>query len=454
GPVPDPAVGFGSGFLSREEFIELLQFASDHHIEVIPEVNFPGHSRAAIYAMETRYDRLMKEGKPEEALKYRLIDPDDTSSYTSAQNYNDNVVCVCQEAPYLFYEMVVDEIIDMYREAGLTLKVMHAGGDEVPGGSWEDSPVCKAFLKEHPEIGGAIHLQAYFEGRLFEILKRKDLVMAGWEEIALKRDDSGRWNPNPEFAGSKMLPYVWNSKDDYLDLGNRMANAGYPVILCNVTNFYFDLAYNHHPSEPGHYWGGFVNTRTAFQFAPYNVFHSTITNEYGIPYDPETDFAGMERLMPAAFKNIMGLQGELWSETLKGGDMLEYYYLPKMIGLAERAWAGQDQWGSIEDLEKRIEAINIAWNEFINVVGQREMPRLDYLFGGYGYRLPPPGAVIMDGMLYANIDFPGLTLRYTTDGSEPVSDSKLYCEPVEVSGKVILRSFDTRGRGSRVSVVE
>ena len=119
-----------------------------------------------------------------------------------------------------------------------------------------------------------------------------------------------------------------------------------------------------------------------------------------------------------------------------------------MIGLAERAWSGQDQWASIEDLENRIEAMNTAWNNFANVVGQREM------FGGFAYRLPSPGAMIRDGKLHANIDFPGLTIRFTTDGSEPDEESPLYTGPVDVSGKVMLRSFDTRGRGSRTSEVE
>jgi len=454
GPVTDPENGFGSGYLSRSAFIDILRFADDHHIEVIPEINMPGHSRAAVYAMEARYNRLMEEGKREEAEKFRLIDPDDTSRYNSAQNFNDNVVCVCKEAPYLFFETVVDDMIDMYREAGLPLEVIHAGGDEVPYGSWEGSPVCTEFLREHPEIGGPANLQTYFESRLFDILKEKNLVMAGWEEIAMKKTEEGGWIPNPEFAGKQMLPYVWNSRVENLDLGYRLANGGFPVVLCNAKNFYFDLAYNHHPSEPGHYWSGYSNTRSAFDFIPYDVFNCTLTDTWGNPYDPEVEFAGMERLKPEAYGNIIGLQGELWSETIKGGEMLEYYYFPKMIGLAERAWSGQAPWGSIKDIEERIEAMNVAWNEFTNVVGQREMPRLDYLFGGFNYRLPPPGAIIMNGQLYANIDFPGLTIRYTTDGSEPNMDSPVYNGPVQVSGKVTFRSFDTRGRGSRVSVVE
>jgi hexosaminidase len=162
----------------------------------------------------------------------------------------------------------------------------------------------------------------------------------------------------------------------------------------------------------------------------------------------------MERLRPEAYDRILGLQAELWSETVKGGTMAEYYYLPKLIGFAERAWVGQSSWGTIPDQEARIGAMNTDWNRFANVVGQRELPRLDYLHGGYNYRLPPPGAVIQDGMLHANVTFPGLTLRYTTNGSEPGNDSKVYQGPVEVHGIVKIASFDTRGRSSRISVVE
>ncbi len=453
GPDPNPGSSHGSGYFSRETFIDILKFADAHHIEVIPEVNFPGHARAAIYAMEARYDRLMAEGKNEEAEMYRLIDPEDASKYNSAQNFHDNVVCVCREAPYLFFEKVVDEIKAMYSEAGLTLETLHTGGDEVPQGAWTQSPECNAFLTDHPEIGGVENLQAYFEGRLFEILEKKELVMAGWEEIAMKKSEDGDWMPNPEFVGEAILPYVWNSLGDNLDLGNRLANTGFPVILCNVNNFYFDLAYSHHPAERGLYWGGFVSTRNAFNFTPYHVFACNLTDKWGNPGNPAVDFKGMEQLKRAAYPNIKGLQAELWSETVKGGEMAEYYYLPKMIGFAERTWSGEPVWGNIVSRRQREATMQRAWNRFANVIGQREMPRLDYLFGGFNYRLPPPGAMIRDGKLFANINYPGLAIRYSTDGSEPGMQDSLYSLPVEVNGQVRLRSFDTRGRGSRITEV-
>lgn len=214
-----------------------------------------------------------------------------------------------------------------------------------------------------------------------------------------------------------------------------------------------DLAYNHHPAEPGHYWGGFVNTRRAFTFAPFNVFSTTLTDRFRRPLDPAR-FEGMEHLDPEARKHIKGLEGPIWSETIKGNEMLEYYYLPKMLGLAQRAWSGQAAWADIADREKRIEAINRDWSAFAYCIGYREMPRLDHIFGGYNYRLPAPGAILQEGLLIVNVDFPGLSIRYTSDGSEPDANSPVYEGPLEANATISLRSFDTRGRGSLTTVLD
>lgn len=453
GPFPGREASFGSGFISREAFIDLLQYADNHHIEIIPEINFPGHARAAIFAMEARYTRLLQSGVPEEeAAFFRLIDPDDSSVYNSAQNFNDNIACVCREGLYNLFETVVDEIDKMYKDAGLKLRVLHTGGDEVPHGSWTGSPICLDFIEEHPEIGVVENLQAYCGERFLKILSARGIVMAGWEEVAMRKDEQGTWQANQALNGGDVLPYVWNSLGKNLDLGNRLANAGFPVVLCNVSNYYFDLAYSHHPAEPGLAWGGFVNTRSAFELLPYDVFKSTLTDKWGKPF-PDNYFRGMEALSKEARKNILGLQAQLWTETVKGGEMAEYYYLPKLIALAERAWCGQEDWAKRPDRQSMINEMNQDWNRFANVVGRRELPRLDYLFDGFSYRLPPPGAIIRDGFLHANVDFPGLAIRYTTDGSVPDANALLYTGPVELEAPVKLRSFDTRGRGSRVSEV-
>ena len=363
-------------------------------------------------------------------------------------------MCVCKDAVYRFYETVVDDIIEMYSEAEIPLTTIHTGGDEVPVGAWEKSPECFRFLKKNPTIGNVRNLQSYFFGRIVELLKERNLDIAGWEEVVMEFTGPREWSPNPVFIDQNVIPYVWNSIWGNQDLGYKLANGGYPIILCNVNNFYFDLAYNHHPDEPGHYWGGFVNTRKAFELVPFDLFKSTFEDQMGHPFDSDNDFKDMVRLKPEAMENIIGLQGELWSETIKNKEMLEYYYLPKTLGLAERAWAGQPVWGSIEEIGERKDVILDAWNAFVNTVGQREFPRLDYIFGGFNYRIPPPGAKIRDGTLYANITYPGLTIRYTTDGTEPDEKSNVYDKPVQVSGDVILKTFNAPGRSSRSSEVK
>lgn len=453
GPFADPENSSGTGYYTSHDFIEILQYADERHIQVIPEINVPGHSRAAIRAMENRYSRLMAEGNSEAAAEYRLADPNDSSVYSSAQAYNDNVVCVALESVYRFYETVVKDLKATYDEAGIPLTFIHTGGDEVPRGVWAKSPECMKLLNQHPEIIDPQNLQGYFLERLMEVLRKYDMTVGGWEEVAMLISEEG-WKPNPAFVGQKVIPFVWNSLGSNLDLGYKLANAGYPVVLCNVNNFYFDLSYNADPKEPGLYWGGFVDTRKAFDFMPYDAFKSSLWDQRGRPVIPELAYRDMERLKPDARKNILGLQAELWSETLKNQDMLEYSAVPKILGFAERAWSQAPAYETIENTATRVKAVDAAWNKFVNQVGYYEFPRLDYIFGGFNYRIAPPGGVVKDGKLYANMDFPGFVIRYTSDGSEPDEKAETYSEPVEVSGAVKLKAFNGKGRGSRVVEVQ
>jgi len=81
------------------------------------------------------------------------------------------------------------------------------------------------------------------------------------------------------------------------------------------------------------------------------------------------------------------------------------------------------------------------------------LPKLDYYKGGFGYRIPAPGAVVSKGKVNANIQLPGFTIRYTADGSEPTVKSKVYLVPIAAKGAIKLSAFDSRGRkGKTISV--
>ena len=453
GPIAYEEGTHGSGFYSREDFIEMLQYAKERHITLIPTINFPGHARAAIKAMEARYQRFMAKGREQLANQYRLIDPDENSQYSSAQGYDDNVVNVARESTYRFYETVIKSISDMYREAGVPFTFFHTGGDEVPNGSWSNSPLINELLETMPEVKDKMNLQAHFFRQAVNILEKYDVNIGGWEEVVLLRDTQGQSVPNPKFVDRKIVPYFWINAWGQEDLAYRLANIGYEVVMCNVTDFYFDLAYDKDPKEPGLYWGGFNKTRDAYETAPLDLFKTTKTTTSGTPIDIEKTFKDRERLKPEHKQNIIGVQGQLWSETIKGSHMLEYYYLPKIIGFAETAWSERD-WETIADRKERERVIEKEWNVFTNTLARRELPRLNSIFGGYNYRIPLPGAVIENGFLKANVEFPGFDLRYTDDNSEPTVLSTLYAEPIKVSGTVKIRSFDAAGNSSRTSIVK
>jgi hexosaminidase len=448
----------GSGYYTRKDFLEILQYAKERHIEVIPEIDMPGHSRAAIKAMQLRYERKMKEGNKEEAEKYLLHDLKDSSQYMSVQQWKDNVVCPCQNSTYQFFEKVVNELEMMYSEAGVKLQIMHVGGDEVPAGVWTKSPKCQELKKQKPELNDLNNLMNYYFTRINNVLSSKRIQLGGWEEVGLiktKAAGNALFIPNPEFVDNNFLSYVWNNVWGWgsEDLAYRMANAGYPVVLSNATNLYFDLAYDKWQEEPGYYWAGYCDLTHIFAFAPYDYYRGAREDRMGNPIDPSI-FLGKDKLTDFGKQNVKGIQGQLWSENAKNTQVFEYLLLPKLLGLAERAWTPEAEWENTSDKAKMEQLYAADWNRFVNLVGKNELPRLDYYNSGYAYRVPPPGAKRTNGAVEANIQLPGLVIRYTLDGSEPTSASALYTNAIKSDMPVKLRAFDSRGRGGIVVEVK
>ncbi len=458
GSGPNANSAAGSGYYTVADYIDILKYANERHIEVIPEIDFPGHARSAIIPMRVRHDRLMAAGKETEAKKYLLNDANDASEYRTAQNYNDNVINVCMESTYTFIEKVVDEVVKMHKTAGIPLKTLHTGGDEVPSGAWQKSPLCADLVANSEGLEGDVaSITNYFTGRYGEILNERNLVVAGWEEIGLLLAGHGApRRVNPAFVGQNFMPYVWNSIFGWggEDIAYQLANLGYKVVLCNASNLYFDLSYDKDPENAGLYWAGYVNTRTAYDFVPFDLFKTAQMGRYGEKLDPTELAKGQTKLNPKAQENVMGIQGQLWSETLINPDRLELSTFPKLMGLAERAWAQQPTWATDANTTKRFTSLEKDWNQFTNTIGQKEMTRMDYLSGGVGYYIPPAGAKIEGGKLYANTAFPGLSIRYTLDGSEPTATSLEYTAPVEVKGDVRIKVFSGGGNSSRSTLVK
>jgi hexosaminidase len=192
----------GTGYYTRADFIEILKYADKLHIMVVPEIESPGHARAAIKSMNARYDRLMAEGKKAEAERYLLYDPNDKSQYSSNQYWTDNIIDVSLPSTYNFIETVINDIVSMYKDAGAPLKTINFGGDEVPAHVWEQSPAYLALKASHPEIQSTADLWYYFYGRVNQLVKARGLYLSGWEEMALRKtaiDGNPCYVPNPDF---------------------------------------------------------------------------------------------------------------------------------------------------------------------------------------------------------------------------------------------------------------
>jgi hexosaminidase len=449
GSGPEVGGPWGSGFYSRADYVEILRYAAARHIEVIPEIEMPGHARAAIKAMEARYRAREKAGDPSGARQYLLSDAGDRSVYTSAQGYHDNVMNPALESTYAFIDRVVADLVEVHGEAGVPLRHLHMGGDEVPGGVWEGSPAVQTWLKGHA-LASVDDMWFVFYGRVEQILKAHGLPVSGWEEIAVRKtrvDGRRVLIPNPEFAARGWRAYVWNNVPGggAEDLAYRLANGGYEVVLCPVSNVYFDLAWNPNPEEPGLDWGGYVDLRKPFQFVPFDYYRNVRLDHRGHPLDPSV-FVGKDHLTDYGKDHVVGIQGALWSETLGAEGRLGYQMLPKLLALAERAWAPDPDWAREQDPTKSEGLYLEAWSRFVNVLGKRELPRLDREVPGIGYRIPTPGLKVEDGAVHWSVELPGFTLRYTTDGSEPTARSPEVRGAIPFRGTVRVAAFDTTGR--------
>lgn len=433
GSGPDQDDPHGSGFYSGADYIELLRYAAARQIAVLPEIDMPGHARAAVKAMAAR-----EAARPEEGPRFRLSDPADRSAYYSAQGYTDNAIDPGLASVDRFLEEVIGELVRLHKTAGVPLTRMHIGADEAPRGAWLGSPAASARAKALGGGDGAAGKAALWDDfftRVMAILKRHGVGAVGWEELGMV---PGAPSPaaSPRFAGQDVTLQVWNTFEGSEGLGNRLANAGYGVVQSPASHLYLDMVHAPDPTEPGHDW----------------VAPLPLSRVFG--YDPERSEPKGPALTEAGRANIKGIEATLFSETVRGPWRLGHMTMPRLLAVAERAWAPRGDWAVTGDAAAAKQGEQAAWARFSRQLGEQVLPFVDAALSALAYRLPAPGLRIAAGKVEANYAWPGVTLRYTRDGTAPTLRSPRVTGPLDPGGTLTVAAFTTTGRASPASTIE
>ncbi len=264
------------GFYTQEEIREIVSYAAERHIEVIPEIEMPGHGLAAL----TAYPWLGCTGGPYAVWTHWGI--------------SDDVYCAGKETTFEFIEDVLTEVLALFPS-----KLIHIGGDECPKGRWKACPLCQQRIREEG-LKDEYQLQSYFIHRIERWMHTHGREIIGWDEIL-------------QGGISKTANIMsWNGSDP----GIKAAQRGNPVIMTPKWYCYFDYSQT---SDPERYepLGNtrYVSVRQAYRLDP------------------------CDRLTLPDQKRIRGVQCNLWTEYIADIRHAQHMVLPRMAALAETGWA-------------------------------------------------------------------------------------------------------------------
>ncbi|MCS0386992.1 beta-N-acetylhexosaminidase [Vibrio diabolicus] len=266
------------GFYTHEDIKDVIAFASKRGITVIPEIDVPGHCRAAI-----------------KSLPHLLVEAEDTTEYRSIQHYNDNVINPALPGSYEFIDKVLEEVSALF-----PAPYVHIGADEVPNGVWSKSPACQALMEQlgysdYKELQG--HFLRHAEDKLRKLGKR----MLGWEEAQ-----------HGDKVSKDTVIYSWLSEEAALNC----ARQGFDVVLQPAQTTYLDMTQDYAPEEPGVDWANPLPLEKAYNYEPLAE----------VPADDPIR------------KRIWGIQTALWCEIINNQSRMDYMVFPRLTAMAEACW--------------------------------------------------------------------------------------------------------------------
>jgi hexosaminidase len=274
------------GFYTQQQAREIVEYAKERYITVIPEIDMPGHMLGALAA----YPELGCTGGP----------------YGVSGNWGvfDDILCAGNEKTYQFIQDVMDELIDIFPS-----KYIHLGGDEAPKQRWTTCPKCQSLIKNlgiksDKECTAENRLQGYLVSRIEKYLNQKGRKIIGWDEI-LEGD-----------VQKSATIMSWRGVDG----GIKASRLGHDAIMTPVSYCYFDYYQTDKTWNEPLLIGGNLNMEKTYSYQP-------------VP----------DSLSTAEKKHIIGVQGNLWTEYIVCPSLAEYQVLPRMAALSEVQWMQYDK---------------------------------------------------------------------------------------------------------------
>jgi hexosaminidase len=308
-PLPNEPKDYG-GFYTQEDIKELVRYASQRFVNVLPEIDVPGHSLAAVVS----YPELSCTPGAE---KYNVRAGEQIMDWSKGAPpiaFVDNTLCPANDKVYDFLDKVISEVAALF-----PFEYIHMGGDEAPHNFWEKNPAIKA-LMQREGLKTMEEVQGYFTRRVEKIVQSKGKKFIGWDEIL---------EGNPSKSTALMS---WRGGK----YGIKSANSGHEVVMSPVTHVYLDYNQGEEGTE-----GRKITLHKAYQFDP----GEGVTDQQA----------------------IKGGQANLWTEHVYNFRQAEYMTWPRAMAIAESVWspANRKNWanfyGKVEDHFKRFEVAKVKY---------------------------------------------------------------------------------------------
>ena len=382
------------GYYTQEQIKDVVAYAASKYINVVPEIEMPGHALAAL-------------------ASYPELSFDSTQTYKVSPTWGvfEQVFCP-SETTFKFFEGVMDEVVELFPS-----EYIHIGGNECPKTAWKNSAFCQQLIRQlglkddvtPSKVDGVKHskedkLQSYFVTRMEKYLNDKGRNIIGWDEIL-----EGGLAPNATVMS-------WRGEGG----GIEAAKQKHDVIMSPNTYLYFDYYQSKDVEQEPEAIGGYLPLERVYSYEPMPA-----------------------SLTPEEQKYIKGVQANLWPEYIPTFSQVEYMELPRMAALADIQWTNPEHKDYQDFLQRLVRMVKIY-----------DVYQYNYAKHVFDVsaRFEPNAETGTVDVTLSTVD--NCPVYYTLDGTDPTTASQLYTEPVKINTNCTFKAMAVRPTGNSRIVKE